>query len=144
MYLKYFWHLCPRQIIHLQVAGFVLHKVTYLFSAVLLKVWTMGYGTGPTVTVVCFNPGSRLKEKLEDATLNHWQHTTVHLSTFTPPLCVEIGYRWIDLADKIRFCPLLPVLLLLPEKKLTLHTLLGCKTHDLEYNPQQISPGTQL
>lgn len=32
---------------------------------------TMGHGTGPTMKVVCFNPGSRLKEKSQDAVLNH-------------------------------------------------------------------------
>ncbi|KAJ4929256.1 hypothetical protein JOQ06_004868 [Pogonophryne albipinna] len=32
---------------------------------------TMGHGTGPTMKVMCFNPGSRLKEKSQDAALNH-------------------------------------------------------------------------
>ncbi|KAM7368184.1 hypothetical protein PAMP_014430 [Pampus punctatissimus] len=32
---------------------------------------TMGHGTGATMKVLCFNPGSRLKEKSQDAALNH-------------------------------------------------------------------------
>lgn len=32
---------------------------------------TMGHGTEPTMKVLCFNPGSRLKEKSQDAALNH-------------------------------------------------------------------------
>ncbi len=32
---------------------------------------TMGHETGATMKVMCFNPGSRLKEKSQDAALNH-------------------------------------------------------------------------
>lgn len=32
---------------------------------------TMGRGTGPAMTVMSFNPGSRLKEKSQDAAQNH-------------------------------------------------------------------------
>ncbi|KAF0023161.1 hypothetical protein F2P81_023791 [Scophthalmus maximus] len=32
---------------------------------------TMGHAAGPAMEVVCFNPGSRLKEKSEDAAVIH-------------------------------------------------------------------------
>lgn len=35
------------------------------------KIQTMGQAAGPTMKVTCFNPGSRLKEKLQDEALNH-------------------------------------------------------------------------
>lgn len=35
---------------------------------------TMGHAAGPAMEVVCFNPGSRLKEKSEDAAVIHWHN----------------------------------------------------------------------
>lgn len=71
----------------------------------------MGRGTGPTMTVLCFNPGNRLKEKSQDTALNHWQNTL--RLTFTIAILrvyVETGFFFlsffaqfsIDLAVEIR------------------------------------------
>lgn len=58
------------------VTEFFAHSDLFSFSSSVKGVsefgdQTMGHGTGPAVKVMCFNPGSRLKEKLQDAALVH-------------------------------------------------------------------------